>query len=325
MLDEDGNEITTTIQDLPVAEDGAIIGNSGDDRLAAMQSINDTNDVERAAELANINDDETTEPFIPGGNIDEVEEDPPAVPLVADTAAPARTKVIINGREMEFTQEELIARAAKVESADQYLEDAKRRAAPAAPIKETPSGPSAEDVERERLEQRRALVRAIQIGTEEEAMQAIEHLMPRAPQLNVDALAKTVDERLEFNAAIKTFNKDYADITKDQYLNKMALDLDDDLVRRGDIRPYGERYAAIGEHLRAWVKSKTGSQGTAPSMVEKQAHKSASAPAVKSANVKAPAPKSDEDAGPEKPSNVIDAMRASRGGPQWMRGPTTKQ
>jgi hypothetical protein len=310
------------------------IGTNNDARVKLLNQIGDSNDGVREDELANVNDDDTTEPFkaerskedeeiVPEGTIQTEDTVPPE-----DTPPPEpvqKVKIKVNGKEMELTQEELIARAQKVESADQYLAEAKKSAKPV--VADPPTGPSKEELQRLSDEEDRALVRAIQMGTEEEATAAIRKLKTQAtsarPSLTQDDVSRTIDERLAFTRAIETYRSEFEDIVKDPYLNKLALDRDSELLAQGDTRSYIDRYREIGNELRTWkgtlVKAPETPTPTTTTLKDKETRKAAApkVPVTASAKTTPPAPEDDDD---ETPHDVIQSMAKSRGGPQWMRG-----
>ena len=178
-----------------------------------------------------------------------------------------------------------------------------------------------EDPMEKAMEERRALVRAIQMGTEEEAMAAIEKLQSRPPSVSADDVARTVDERLTFNDAVSRFQKDYKDLADDPVLLNIVLQRDKELLAQGDKRSYWERYEDIGTSVRTWKESLTKPATPEPEKPasDKQTRK-ASAPAVpQGAGTKAPAAVQDEDR-EETSAEIISKMAKSRGGPQWLRG-----
>jgi hypothetical protein len=232
-------------------------------------------------------------------------------------------KIKVNGKELELTTEELVLRAQKVESADEYLKEASRKMREAESAKEVkPILPSPEDAAAKAMEDRRALVRAIQMGTEDEAMEAIEKLQSRnVPSVSADDVARTVDERLTFNDAVSRFQKDYKDLAEDPVLLNIVLQRDKELIAQGDKRSYWERYEDIGNSVRTWKDALTKAATPEPEkpVSDKQARK-ASAPAVpQGAGTKAPAAVQDEDR-EETSAEIISKMAKSRGGPQWLRG-----
>ena len=234
-------------------------------------------------------------------------------------------KIKVNGKEFELSTEELIARAQKVESADQYILDASRMRREAENAQNTqkpvpvPTGPTADEL----LEERRALVRAIQMGTEEEAMGALEKLQrPQRPAFSADDMARTVDERLTFKDAVRRFETDFQDVLSDPVLKQLALQKDQQLLAQGDKRDYWERYSEIGGELRSWKQSLV---PTAPAVsptqqaLDSKQQRKANAPSQpKAASARAPATQR-EDEGEESIGDVIAAIAKARGGPQWSR------
>lgn len=325
---------------------GEAIGTGNDARVALLNSIGNQYDNDRAEELADVNDDGTTAPFVPEALPKDDEEEAAAAP--ADQTPPADTNLFeamlnakppepaqqmitrkVNGREVTLPLEEWLIRAQKVESADEYLQQAARlRKDPeAAPQPVQPKGPSKEELEAAQRAERRELARAIQMGTEEEAVAAIEKLqnMTRTPTMTVEEVSRVTDERLKFNAALTWFATEYKDLTADPQLYKMVVDAEAALVRNGDQRPYAERYKDVGDSVRNWKNGLIQANTPAPtppapvaSLDDKRAAKAAAPKAPTAASTKAtPVRQEEED---ESPSSVIAAMAKARGGPQWARG-----
>lgn len=321
-------------------DDGDAIGTGNDARLKMLAQINDQNDKQLAegGDLADVNDDGTTTAFSADENLtdeeiaarelkraeDEANAKAAEEAGAAEQHAEEKHKIKVNGKELELSTQELIERAQKIEAADEYLKEAaaKLREAEAAKPAAKPQ-PSEQDVAAAALEERRALVRAIQMGTEDEAMAAIEKLQSKPiPSVSADDVARTVDERLTFNDAVSRFQTEFKDLADDPVLLNIVLQRDKDLIAQGDKRTYWERYDDIGKSVRAWKESiakpaeKADDKEAKP---DKQTRK-ASAPAVPAgAGTKAPAATSDEDK-EETVGEVISAMAKARGGPQWLRG-----
>jgi hypothetical protein len=203
-----------------------------------------------------------------------------------------------------------------VEAADQYLAEAAR-------LRQEAEGKQQqyqqEEVAARSVEDDLALARAIQMGSEEEAVGAIRKI--KAPTLSPDVLARTVDERLTFNEAISAFRKDYRDIAGDPYLNKMAMEKDAELIKQGDQRPYLERYASIGNEIRAWVASKapaTQKQEEITKPNEDKQTRKENVQAVPKANGGKTGSTIEEEK-EESSSDVIAGIAKARGGPQWLR------
>lgn len=309
------------------------VGTGNDARIAMLARINDANDREHADDMAEVNDDGTTSAFVvrdADGNEtaldDETVADPEAAAtidaLAAETGdpmdAPRMFRIKVNGREMDVTEAQLIERAQKVESADQYLAEASRLRAEQVSKTQTPQV----DSERESVvNDDLAIARAIQMGTEEEAVAALQKLRKASPSVTTDDIARTIDERLTFNEAIQNYRKDYADIVGDPVLNQLALDTDRKLLAAGDKRSYAERYSDIGNTLRAWAIKLAKDRAPAPG-AEKLARKAAIAAPPKAASQKTAS--SVEDEVDESTSSVIANIAKSRGGPQWMNGASTQ-
>lgn len=316
-------------------DDGSeAVGSGNDARVAMLNSIGDANDQVRAEELAEVHDDGSTSEFkldeTAQAEIDraEAEANQTAVedePPVVDDPQPKTYKLKINGREVELSEAEVIERAQKVEAADTYLNEARRIKKEAESNLHQPAVQTTPEQLGMSPEERRALARAIQMGTEEEADAALEKLLqPRQPAITPDVLARTVDERLTFKDAIDRFKSEYKDVMSDPVLASWAQRMDQDLLTQGDKRPYWDRYQSIGEEIRGWLKAKTGAPSdkavTAPAAVDSKQQRKANAPAApKAANSRAPAAQADDE-GDESPSEVIANIAKARGGPQWMRG-----
>lgn len=316
----------------PSENSGDVVGSGNDHRLALLNAINDSNDALRADELSDVNDDGSTSAFtVEKQEDDQVIVADPVEPVTTDPVETAPvTKIKVNGEDVDLTPE-LIAKAQKIASADKYLEEAAlaRKTAPAAapapaPEPTTAPLPSAEDVERDALARDVALVRAIQVGTEEEAVAALRKLRAEQPAVSADDIGRIADERLDFKSAITWFNGEYKDLVEDSQLHGIVMQRDQELIKSGDKRSYRERYEAIGNEVREWrdsmVKKFTPAAAPAPAVpaVDKVARKAAAptAPVVASTRAKPAAADDDQD---ETPSSVIANMAKSRGGPQWAR------
>lgn len=324
--DDDGEDGGNDVTD---ATSGTI-GTGNDDRLAIMAQIEENNLRADGEQLADVNDDGTTAPFVldEPGNGDEEQVVKPA-DKIADTSNQEEVKVVetrpkikVNGEEVELTPE-LIAKAQKIASADKYLEDA--RATPKRDVQAepdtTPATP-ARDVEAERLEEERALVRAIQMGSEEEAIAALRKVRGSG-QINTEAVARIADERLSFSKALDRFNNEFQDLVSDPQLHSIVLERDSALLAQGDKRSYWDRYEAIGKEVREWrdemVKKFTPKVEPVADPLKAKQERKQSAPTVpKAANAKAPQAGTEDDE-EEDTSSVIASMAKARGGPQWTR------
>lgn len=308
------------------------VGTGNDDRIARLNAIADQTDADRAEEFANVNDDGSTEPYVVAATEQQDAEsvlantEEQSASVSDDEGSPSteakRYRIKVNGKELELTEAQLIERAQKIEAADEYL----RQAAEARRKLEQIAKPEVDEVElrRRQDEEDRALVRAIQVGTEEEAAAALRKLREQTsarPSLSRDDVSRTIDERLAFNQAIEKFSSEYSDVWSDPILKKIALDRDAQLLKDGDQRAYWERYSSIGEEIRTWKQSiAPAAKQPEPTMADKVERK-ASAPKVPTAtaSVKSKPVKVEEDDVDDTPTSVIAQMAARRGGPQWMR------
>lgn len=319
------------------------VGTGNDARLALMARINDQNDEAQADQLADIVDIDkgVTEPFrLPTPGNDDAPAQKTAPPADSeggetDKAATPVPKMKVDGVEVDVTPE-LLAKAQKIAQADKYLQEAAeaRKAStsatpPADSAKTTTPEQDAAEAERLALEEERALVRAIQVGTEEEAVAALRKLKGQT-QANFQQMSRIADERLNFKEAINWFNGEYKDLVSNPELHSIVMQRDSALVAAGDTRTYKERYDAIGKEVREWRDNLIKSTGAklpsedppappAPALEDKEVRK-ANAPSMpRGAGGKAPA-KAEEDDGEEDPRDVIAEMAKQRGGPQWAKG-----
>ena len=297
-----------------------VVGTGNDARLALLNQINDANDEIRADDYQSVNDDGTTEAFVvqkSDGTKEELADEAVHEPIIdhdAETSVQLH-KIKVNGVEKEVTYQELVDRAQKIAAADVYLAEASRiRQELIAKSAQQPQ--HQQDNRQQQLEEAKALARALQMGTEEEAAEVILRLEQKIHQAArpQDDISKTIDERLTFNEAISKFRTEYADITGDYRLNKMALEMDTEMIRNNDRRPYEVRYKEIGDSIRGWVNQ----FNPAAPVQDKQARKAAAPAVPKAASGKTPSSADEEKE--ETVSDVIADIAKNRGGPQWMRG-----
>jgi len=322
-------------------EDGHTIGTENDKRLKMYQDIADNNDKGRSEEfyevdeegnhtglsLDDIKDDGTL------GIVEEGEEEGEEEEIELETEEPVQTKnkpdesltkeprkykITVNGVTKEVDEDWLVQTAQKVDSADDYLREAANLNNQARTLK----NPQSEVKEEEPDEVQ--LARAIQMGTEEEAVAAIRKLRsPTGP--SSDDLARTIDERLTFQKAVDWFKDEYKDIVGDPVLNALAVQQDNMMRAQGDKRPYGARFKEIGDGIRDWLKGKaptpevqTEPETKVESTESKKARKAAAPQVPKPAATKVAQPAEEEEE--DSVQDTIANMAKSRGGPQWLRG-----
>ena len=323
-------------------DDGEAIGTQNNARLALMNQIGDNLDEARAEELIEFDEDGQVTQFVPhehdedltpsdDGGVTQEELDRMEQEASSDgdseegeqqqAASEPKFKIKVNGSELELSESELIERAQKVAAADTYLATAakiKRDAEETARRNTKTQETSEEEPDSSRIDMRE-LARAIQMGTEEEAIEALAKLQSR-PSVTADDMTRTVDERLAFKEAAKRFESEFGDVLKDPKLKQMVIDEDLRLLKAGDTREYYERFANIGAQVRTWRDSLVKEFAPKPPVVdpEKQTRKAAAKTVPKAASRKSPAPVVEDDRD-ESASSVIASMAKSRGGPQWMR------
>jgi hypothetical protein len=313
-------------------EQGGVIGNGNAARLAKLEAIGAKSEHERAEDLMEFDGEHATAPFVPtaipgeediedtaGQEAARTEAARQEAEREASTQASARIVRKINGVDVEIT-DEMIAKAQKIAAADVYLEEAARMRNELA----TKAKPSAQDVSQQQaVDDDLALregVRAIQMGTEEEAAAALRKLIarPAAPVIDKATIAKEVDEQLAFKQAYQQFAVEYKDVLADPVLLKLARDRDDELVRKGDKRSYYERFKDTGEAIRKWEVERAAKHGTVQTQQTKQERKEAATQAPKAAGGRHSTQPVEEKE--ESVSDVIAAMREKRNAvPNWMK------
>lgn len=258
-------------------------GNQVDARIALMNSIADNADEVRAEDMRDVSTEDYEDGALspqekqelknrqenPGGKVfprvtaaqaDEV-EDSDAVEENADevTDEPAaevkKYKIKVNGLEKEFTEAELIAKAQKVDAADQYLAEAAKM------YSEAKQPPSKKDAaaEIDPNEEDLAQARALQMGTEEDAAKILRTLKK---QLSTDAVKGLVQtEVLQINqtmSAKSRFEKEYGDLLGDADTRQAIFDRDEYLAFKGQPASY-ERYKQAAEDVRKLKGTPAGS------------------------------------------------------------------
>ena len=269
-------------------DEGNVVGNVNSGRLNRLNAIADNSDGDQ--------DHSDLEPYMPDdpanradGSTDQSDDD--TTDEVDTTSDVPKIKIKVNGKEMLLTQEELIERAQKVESADEYLRTAKAQ---------VPAPPSPkEDVKPEPEMDLRDAVRALQMGSEDEAAAVLQKLM--RPSVNTDAIIKQAADRVRFESDAAWFQDEYADVFGDEMSRRLVISMDEEAVRNGDSRPYRERYQDLGEKIRTW-------RGT--TIQDKQARK-ASVVQPRTASAKQ-VPKTQDDEGPDDQAAISNVIGRGR-------------
>ena len=285
MMNDDGKQDDSE-------DTGEAVGSRNDERISRLDAIANSADGLRDEELVDITGDEEVQGRQAAEETaEESEESAPA-------DAPQKFKIKVNGNEIELTHDELIARASKVEAADQYLAHAKRMAEQG--IQQPSDKTDAEEYGSDDLAQARAL----QMGTEEEAAAVIAKIR-KSPSDNTDVIATRAADRIRFEDARAWLHDEYKDIVKDPNLWTLFIEKDTQMVEAGDRQPYKQRYSTIGEELRKWHGTPKGS------FEDKRALKSATVHKLPTAAARATQPVEEEP--DDSPSAVIAQMAQRRG------------
>jgi len=209
-------------------------------------------------------------------------------------------KIKVNGKELQLSYEELVQRAQKVESADEYLRHASESVKNA-----TKLALSTQDEPKQMEDDDLALARAIQMGSEDEAVQAIRKIKSRPSEVTPDAVARVVDERLSFQRAAEWFNNEYKELLTDPNLKKLVLDRDAELAQLEPQTAYMDRLRRVGDEIRGWNGQRAGTP-----KVDKAARKAQVASVPSGAARQNTGANEESDDSPE---SVIALMAKSRG------------
>jgi hypothetical protein len=286
---------------LPLGNQGGVIGNDNERKLSRREEIADNADKARADDLTDVDDtpiqarkEELEEEEVK----EEPKEEPKAEPKVEE---PRKLKLKVGGKEIELTEQEVIERAQKVEQADEYLRTASEAVKNASRLALPPKVDEPVKVEEDDLQ----LARRLQMGSEEEAAQAIRTLRARSPGVTPDVVAKVVDERLSFQRAAEWFNGEYKDLLSDPLLKELIYKRDADLAQAEPNLGYSERLKRVGDEIRAW-KEKV----APPVKTDKEARKAQVAPVPAAAGRQAGPEDEEADDSPE---SIIAKMAKARG------------
>lgn len=321
-------ETNSQEKDLPAKVSGSgVVGTQNDARLKLYDSIADNAEEARQDEVNGVEDTRdpsqktSIAPVRSMGTVldveDEEEEQNPSVSPdseeeraeVADDDDPDTDQVDktkteprmitrkVNGKDVTLTEEQWLDRATKVEAADQYLAEASKVY--------KASQPSVKDTEAEVEEDDLALARAIQMGSEEEAVNAIRKLKPRPSSR--DDLARIVDERLTFQKAYGSYRDKYKELFADPLLEHLVTVEDDKLVNANFVGTYEERWDKAAQAVLEWKGKLAG----APAVTDKILRKATVTP-IRSASSRAV--DSGDQEPDDNPTSVIEQMAASRRG-----------
>jgi len=241
-------------QELHVRDIGPAVGNQNKDMIDRRNMIADAADTIRAQEFTEPDGgtppDDTQVDDVPHETHAE-DEDKTEVVDAKPKAETKTYKIPVNGKMREFTEDQLIASASKVESADEYLrlskESAKNWSTEALSQKDEPS-----TVE----EDYRALAKALQVGTEEEAEQALRDLVEKttAKLSKTPDVSQVVRSELTLRDEQAKFEDEFKDLKADPNLWKLVMDKDLELSKADAETPYSERWRKAASEVRDWAK-----------------------------------------------------------------------
>lgn len=165
-------------------------------------------------------------------------------------AEPRKFKLKVNGKEIELTEEEVLARAGKVSSADEYLQLASRavEASQALGPSKDVSASNGEDVTED------TLTSALQ--GDPEAIRKVAQRLKAPPVVTPDVL-NAVDDRMSFRSAVDWFRGEYKDVVEDPMLYRLVVDEDTRLTKTEPSLAYRERLKRAGETVRSWKQGLT--------------------------------------------------------------------
>lgn len=152
-------------------------------------------------------------------------------------------KLRVNGKTIELTREEMIARAQKVESADQYLQtaaEAVKNASRLAPSKDEPSRVEQDDLEN-------TLSSAVMGDVD--AIKRLASVISR-PSISQDALQQ-IDQRLAFRTELAQLENEQRDVLEDPYLSKLFKVRLQEMRETAPETSLSEAYKGIGKELRS--------------------------------------------------------------------------
>lgn len=150
------------------------------------------------------------------------------------------------------------------DEADRILQESRQNGATANAATQTAGA----DTTTESKADAEAIADAILYGDKDQAVDAIGKILnqskPAAERtatqyegMSKEEVARLINEQVAINSAMDWFTSEagYKDLWDDPNTRKLVLQKDEELVKNGDTRSYRERFAAVGEEVRAWKKS----------------------------------------------------------------------
>lgn len=287
-------------------QSGVEVNENYKSRMSAIDAIADDMEEEFEAEEP----EEEQEELEPEEAEEPAEEEQEQEPVAEPEAKKETRKIKVDGQEKEVSIDEIIAagtRALQKESAaDARLAEATRLLNEA---KQQKQQPSVEDVATQRATQDAELsqiVRAIQVGTEEEAAQALQYLMERqrtTPDQIATVAVTQVQAMLEARDTQSKFMTSFPEIAKDQRLYQLAAQEVQRRLEAGEANSW-ETYEAAGKEIESWFKVPK-----ADTSMQAKEQKKRTVTTLPSAGGKLP---NKPDEKPETVSDVLNEMRKAR-------------
>lgn len=268
-------------------------------RNAIADQIDSNREEEFNAELDNGDD-------APAEVVEDIDQDEP--PVAEQEHKSERPKIKVNGVEMDLT-DELIAKAQKIASADEYLRRAKLAQPSGQDVVQNPTtrrgaGSPVEDIDYAEV------ATALTTGTTEEIQAALKQM--NAGRLSDKDVFQQARAAIEFEDATKWFVSEYKDILGNEYLKQLVQQEDDRLRADGFEGNLKERFAAAGEKVRGFVEEIGGSRAQSQQEESPQSKKDRlpKRPATASKRIEV----QQDDEGEENPASVIANMAKARRG-----------
>lgn len=225
-------------------------------------------------------------------------------------------RTVVNGREKWQTLQELRATAQKVESADEYLQQAAESVKRASQLT-----PSAEQVERQAKADEEAKARKARLREtlsravmgDEAALDALAQSIDEGPSRVTPDVLQLVDQRVDgrmtFRQAAAWFDTEYAEELKHPLLKNYIVTRDAQMAEQHPEMPFKERLKSVGDEVRQMRKDLGGS--VTPSTKQARKESAPQVPTSAASRVRA-APEEEE----EGYVSAIDRMAKARGQPR---------
>jgi hypothetical protein len=237
------------------------VGTGNDDRLEYIEQIADQADEVRPDDLEPydgcVADDAEYRAKVEAEERGEEWIDPTYA--AEEPPKPKTYSLKVNGKMLEVSEADLIARASKTAAADQYLADAAAARRQAEREAEEVRQRAERDAQQMRRQAAQPLDPALEAARklkempEEEVAQALRSMVP-VPQ--AQAVEQKVKDDLEFVQSVEYATKAYADLFQDENTRLLFIAKDDQLLKQRPEMRYRERYDVIAAELRTWRGSK---------------------------------------------------------------------